>query len=53
MALIDVEIGVRTGLRATHRAPDVTVTTRDVLTTSFTTVAGAVVRIGWAELDLG
>ena len=31
VALVDVEIGLRVGARATHRAPDVTVTTRDVL----------------------
>jgi Uma2 family endonuclease len=30
-ALVDVEIALRAGERATHRAPDVTVTTRDVL----------------------
>ncbi|MEO5833796.1 MAG: Uma2 family endonuclease [Nakamurella sp.] len=31
-ALVDVEIGLRTGERATHRAPDVTVVRREVLT---------------------
>ena len=31
VTLVDVEIGLRTGARATHRAPDVTVTTREVL----------------------
>ena len=31
IALMDVEIGLHTGARATHRAPDVSVTSRDVL----------------------